>query len=112
MPHPYPLWCPGPEELGVIASAQGTDKERLLAKDLTEGHIDELIPHKKERDSEIVHVWDCTIKDSKTVQIWDYTINESLKDLIGTTYINKMHYLFDSSILGTPKLSVLDLEQH
>ena len=60
--------------------------------------MDEPIPHQKERDSETVHVWDCTV-------------NESLKDLIGTTCINKMHLLSDSSILGTPKLSVLDLEQ-
>ena len=34
----------GPEELGVIAGVQGTDKKRLLAKDLAEGHRDELTP--------------------------------------------------------------------
>ena len=83
----------------MIAYAQGTDKEQLLAKDLAEGHRDELIPHKKERDSKIVLVYDCTVK-------------ENLKDLIGTTYTNKMHLLFGSSILGTPKLNMLDLEQH
>ena len=33
------------------------------------------------------------------------------KDLIGTTYTNKMHLLFGSSIWGTLKLSMLDLEQ-
>ena len=42
----------GPEELGMIASAQGTDKERLLAKDLVEGHRNELTPHQQEKDSE------------------------------------------------------------
>ena len=46
----------GPEELGVIVGAQGTDKERLLAKDLAEGHMDELTPHQKERESETVQV--------------------------------------------------------
>ena len=61
--------------------------------------MDELTPHQKKRDSETVQVWDCTVK-------------ESLKYLIGTTYTNKMHILFNSSIWGTPKLSVLDLEQH
>ena len=49
-------------------------------------------------------------RDFETVQVWDCTVKESLKDLIGTTYINKMHLLFGSSILGTLKLSVLDLE--
>ena len=44
-------------KLGVIASSQCTDKEQLLAKDLAEGHRDELIPHYKERDSETVQVW-------------------------------------------------------
>ena len=53
-----------------------------------------------------------TVKDSEIVQVWDCIINESLKDLIGTTYTNKIHLLFDSSILRTPKLSVLDLETH
>ena len=45
-------------------------------------------------------------------QIWDVTctVENGLKDLIGITYINKMHILFGSRILGTPKLSVLDLE--
>ena len=83
----------------MIAHAQGTNKERLLAKDLAEGHRDELTPYQKERDSEIVQVWYCTVK-------------ESLKDLISTTYTNKMHLLFGSSFLETSKLSVLDLEQH
>ena len=73
----------------MIAGVQGMDKERLLAKDLAEGHKDELTPHQKENDSE-------------TIQVWDYTVKESLKDLIGTTYTNKMHLLFGSSILGTP----------
>ena len=82
-----------------VLFAQGTDKEWLLAKDLAEGHTDELTLHQKERDSKTMQVWDCTIK-------------KSLKDLIGTTYTNKMHLLFDSSILGAPKLSVLDLEQY
>ena len=50
----------------MIAGAQGTDKERLLAKELVEGHRDELTPHQKEKNSEIV-------------QVWDYTVNESLK---------------------------------
>ena len=93
------MWCLGQEELGVITRAQSTDKEQFLAKDLTDGHKDELTPHQKERDSEIVQVWDCIA-------------NDNLKDLIGTTYTNKMHLLFSSSILGTPKLRVLDLEQH
>ena len=44
------------QELGVIASAQSTYKERLLAKDLAEGHRDELTPHQKERDSETMQV--------------------------------------------------------
>ena len=57
-------------------------------------------------------VWDYTIKDFETVQVWDCTVKESLKDLTGTTYTNKMRLLFGSSILGTLKLSVLDLEQH
>ena len=35
----------GPEELGVIAGVQGTGKKWLLAKDLVEGHRDELTPH-------------------------------------------------------------------
>ena len=83
----------------MIADTQGMEKERLLAKDLAEGHMDELTPHQKERDSETVQVWDCTV-------------NESLKNLISTTYTNKMHLLFGSSILGTLKLSVFDLEQH
>ena len=60
--------------------------------------MDELIPHQKERDYETVQVQNCTVK-------------ESLKDLIGTTYINKMPLFLGSLILGTPKLSVLDLEQ-
>ena len=30
------------------------------------------------------------------MQAWDYTINDNLKELIGTTYTNKMHLLFDS----------------
>ena len=81
----------------MIIGAQGTDKEWLLAKDLAERHRDELIPHQKERDSETVQVWDCTV-------------NKSLKDLIGTTYTNKMYFLFSSSILETPKLSILNLE--
>ena len=83
----------------MITGAQGKDKERLLAKDLPEGHMDELTLHHKEKDSEIV-------------QVWDYTIKESLKNLISITYTNKMHLFFDSSILRTPKLSVLNLEQH
>ena len=83
----------------MIAGAQGTDKKWLLAKDLAEGHRDELNPHQKEMDSETVHVWECITK-------------ESLKDLIGTTYTNNMHLLFISSIVGNPKLNVLDLEHH
>ena len=83
----------------MIASAQGTDKERLLANDLAEGHRDELTPHQKERDFEIVQVYDCIVKDSKTVQVWNCTVKKSLKDLIGTTYTNMMHLLFGSSIL-------------
>ena len=83
----------------MIASAQGTNKEQLLAKDLAEGHRDELTPHQKERDSETVHVCDCIDK-------------ESVKDLIGTTYTNKMYIFFGNSILETPKLSVFDLKQH
>ena len=85
--------------MGVISGAQGTDKEQLLTKNLAKGHKDELTPHQKERDFETMQVWDCTV-------------NESLKDLIGTTYTNKIHLLFGNSILGTPKLNVLDLEQH
>ena len=46
------------------------------------------------------------------MQVWDCTVKESLKDLTGTTYTNKMRLLFGSSILGTLKLSVLNLEQH
>ena len=41
----------------------------------------------------------------------DCAVKESLKDLISTTYTNKMHIFFGSSILKTSKLSVLDLEQ-
>ena len=52
----------------MIAGAQGMDKRRLLAKDLAKGHKDELTPHQKVRDSEIVQVRDCTVKDSETVQ--------------------------------------------
>ena len=95
----------------MIVGAQGTDKEKLLAKDLAEGHKDELTPYQKERDSETAQVWDCIVKDSKTMHVWDCIVNESLKDLIGTTYTNKIHLLFGSSILRTPKLSVLNLEQ-
>ena len=40
--------------MGVITSAQGTDKERLLEKDLAKGHRDELTPYQKERDLETV----------------------------------------------------------
>ena len=80
----------------MIADTQGMDKERLLANDLADGHNDELTPYWAHRDSETVQMWDCTVK-------------ESLKDLIGTTYTNKMHILFGSSILGTPKLSKFDL---
>ena len=47
---------PRPKELGVIAGAQGTDKERLLAKDLAERHRDELTPHQKERYSKTMQV--------------------------------------------------------
>ena len=82
-----------------------------MVKALAEGHKDELSPHQKERDSETVQVWDCTVKDSETVQVWDHTVKESLKDSIGTTYTNKMHLLFGGSILRTLKLSVLNLEQ-
>ena len=57
-------------------------------------------------------VWDYTVKDYETVQIWTYTVNESLKDLIVTTYTNKMHPLFGTLTLGILKLSVLDLEQY
>ena len=35
-------------------------------------------------------------RNPKVVQAWDYTINDNLKELIGTTYTNKMHLLFDS----------------
>ena len=42
--------------------------------------------HQNERDPEVVHVW-------------DYTIEDDLKELIGTTYTNKMHILFDSPSL-------------
>ena len=101
---------PEARKLGVIIGTQGMDNERLLAKDLAEGHRDELIPHQKERDSETMKVWDYTIKDSEIVQVWDCIVKESLKDLIGTTHTSKMHLLFSSSILGIPKLSVLDLE--
>ena len=73
----------------MIAGAQGTDKERFLEKDLTEGDRDKLTPHQKERDSKIVQVWDCTVK-------------KSLKDLISTTDTNKMHIFFGNLILGTP----------
>ena len=45
-----------PGKLGVIAGAQGTNNERFLEKDLAKGHRDELTPHQKERDSEIVLV--------------------------------------------------------
>ena len=68
---------PWEQELKLIVSAQGTDKERLLTKDLADGHRNELTPHQKERDSETVEVWDCIVK-------------KSLKDLIGTKYTNKM----------------------
>ena len=46
----------GPAELGVIAGAQGMDKEQLLVKDLAEGHKNELTPYQKERDYETVQV--------------------------------------------------------
>ena len=42
--------------------------------------------HQIERDPEDVHVWDCTVEDD-------------LKELIGTTYTNKMHILFGSTSL-------------
>ena len=100
------------KRLGVIGNAQGTNNERLLAKDLADEHRDEFSPHQKKRDSETVQVWDCTFKDSNTMQVSDCTVKESLKDFIGTTYTNKIHLLFGSSILRIPKLSVLDLEQH
>ena len=83
----------------MIVDTQGTDKEWLLEKHLAEGYWNELTPHQKERDS-------------NTMQVWDYTVKENLKDLIGTTYIYNMHLLFGGSTLGTPKLSVIDLEQH
>ena len=37
--------------------------------------------HQNERDSEVLQVWDCTVEDD-------------LKELIGTTYANKMILLF------------------
>ena len=43
---------PRAKRAGSDLDAQGTDKERLLAKDLAEGHRDELTPHQKEKDSE------------------------------------------------------------
>ena len=43
-------------------------------------------PHQNERDPEIVQVWHCTIEYDQ-------------KKLIGTTYTNKMHQLFDSPSL-------------
>ena len=33
-------------------------------------------------------------ENPKTVQIWDYTVEDNLNELIGITYINKMHLLF------------------
>ena len=39
--------------------------------------------HLNERDLETMHVWDCTIEND-------------LKELIDTTYTNKMHILFGS----------------
>ena len=35
-------------------------------------------------------------RHSKTLQVWDCTIEKDLKDLIGTTYTNKIHLFFDS----------------
>ena len=54
--------------------------------------------HQKERDPKVVQVWDCTFDDD-------------LKELIGTTYTNKMDLLFGSPSLKTPQLSVLGFEQ-
>ena len=42
--------------------------------------------HLNERDREVVQVWNCTIEGD-------------LKELIGTTYTNKMHLLFGSPSL-------------
>ena len=44
-------------------------------------HLDE--SHQKERDP-------------KVIQVWDYTIEDDLKELIGTTYTNKMPLFFDN----------------
>ena len=54
--------------------------------------------HQNERDPKVVQVWECTVKDD-------------LKELIGTTYTNKMHLLSVAHLLRTPELNVLNLEQ-
>ena len=84
---------PGAEELGVIADTQGATPGKLGL--ITGAQCMGLYS----QGFETMHVWDCTV-------------NKSLKDLISTTYISNMHLLFGSSILGTSKLSMLDLEQH
>ena len=36
-------------------------------------------------------------RDPKAVQVWDYIVDENLKKIFYTTYINKIHLLFDNS---------------
>ena len=38
-------------------------------------------------------------RDPEVVQLWDYATDDDLKELIGTTYTNKMHLLFGSPSL-------------
>jgi len=49
-------------------------------------------------------------KDSEVVQVWDCIVEDVLRKLIGTTYTNKMHIIFGSSLLKTLKLSMFVLK--
>ena len=79
-----------------------------------DGDRDEPNPHPKERASRLCWYGTTqsrTVKDFEIVMVWDITIERDLRDLIGTTYTNKVHLLFGSLLERTPKLNVLDLEQ-
>ena len=43
-------------------------------------------------------------RDSEVVQLLDYATDDDLKELIGTTYTNKMHLLFGSPSLKNSKV--------
>ena len=43
---------------------------------------------------------------------WDCANKKNLKNLISTTYINKLYLFFYNTVLRTLKLNLLNLEQH